>query len=98
MYPSFSPDGSRIAYTVAHDREDWATWVVPVLAGGESQLLLPNAEGLSWIGAGRVLFSEIRKIPRMAVVTSGESRAEQRDVYVPKVANGMAHYSALSPD
>jgi hypothetical protein len=30
MYPSFSPDGSRIAYTVG----GWDTWVVPVLAGG----------------------------------------------------------------
>jgi Tol biopolymer transport system component/tRNA A-37 threonylcarbamoyl transferase component Bud32 len=97
MYPSFSPDGSRIAYTVA-SRDSWDTWVVSVLAGGESQLLLPNTEGLNWIGAGQVLFSEARKIPRMATVTAGESRAQQRDVYVPKAANGMAHYSTLSPD
>src|SRR4029077_18768966 len=35
--PAFSPDGSRIAYTVP-----WDTWAVPVL-GGEPRLWLPNA-------------------------------------------------------
>jgi WD40-like Beta Propeller Repeat len=37
MYPTFSPDGSRIAYTVA----GWDTWIVPVLARGEPRLMLP---------------------------------------------------------
>jgi Tol biopolymer transport system component len=94
MSPSFSPDGSSIAYTVA----GWDTWVVPVLARGEQHLLLPNAEGLNWIGPGQVMFSELRKNPHMAVVTAGESRGQQHDVYAPTAPIGMAHYSALSPD
>ena len=94
MYPSFSPDGSRIAYTVA----GWNTWVVPVLAGGEPRLMLPNAEGLTWIDGPHIMFSEMRKAPHMAVVTSTESRTGQRDVYVPQSPRGMAHYSYLSPD
>jgi len=94
MYPVFSPDGSNIAYTVAR----WDTWIVPVLAGGAPRLMLPNAEGLNWIGGGQLLFSESRKVPSMAVVTGSESRAQQRDVYVPRTPIGMAHYSALSPD
>jgi serine/threonine protein kinase/sugar lactone lactonase YvrE len=94
MYPVFSPDGSSIAYTVG----GWDTWVVPVLAGGPARQLLRNAEGLNWIGGGRLMFSEMRKAPHMAVVTSNESRGEQRDVYVPRNPLGMAHFSALSPD
>jgi hypothetical protein len=34
----------------------------------------------------------------MALVTSSESRTQQRDVYVPSSKMGMAHFSALSPD
>ncbi len=94
MYPSFSPDGSRIAYTVG----GWDTWVVPVLAGGEPRLMLPNAEGLNWIDSQRVMFSEIKKGRHMAVGAAAESRAEYRNVYAPPSENGMAHFSALSPD
>jgi serine/threonine protein kinase len=47
MSPAFSPDGSRIAYTVV--AKIWDTWAVPVL-GGEPRLWLPNASGLGWIG------------------------------------------------
>ena len=32
MAPAFSPDGSRIAYTIT-DSSGWNTWVVPVLGG-----------------------------------------------------------------
>ena len=93
MYPAFSPDGSRLAYTSG----GFDTWVVPVL-NGQPQQLLPNAEGLTWIGKDRVLFSEIKKVPLMAVVTAAEGRTEQRDVYVPASDFGMAHFSYLSPD
>jgi serine/threonine protein kinase len=92
--PVFSPDGSRIAYTVA---PPWDTWVVPVL-GGKAQLMLPNASGLTWVDDRHILFSEIKSGVHMAVMTATESRAEERDVYVPSQEQGMAHHSYLSPD
>ncbi len=92
---AFSPDGSRIAYGTLGG--DWKTWVVPVL-GGQSQLLLSNASGLTWIDPHHIMFSEIKSGWHMAVVTANESRSEQRDVYVPPSETGMAHFSYLSPD
>jgi Tol biopolymer transport system component len=95
MSPVFTPDGSRIAYTVAFP---WDTWMAPVL-GGKPRLMLANASGLRWIGPDRLLFSEIKGSGvHMALVTARESRAEERDVYVPPHERGMAHRSALSPD
>ncbi len=93
--PVFSPDGSRIAYGTSE--HNWQTWVVPVL-GGQPQLLLSNATGLSWIDVHQVMFSEIKTGVHLAVVTATESRSEQRDVYVPPGEDHMAHYSYLSPD
>lgn len=96
MSPVFSPDGSRIAYTVVG--EIWDTWVVPVL-GGEPRLWLPNASGLGWIGKSKLLFSEIKdQKMHMAIVTADESRAGSRDLYVPPHERGMAHRSYPSPD
>jgi serine/threonine protein kinase len=92
---AFSPDGSHIAYSTAG--EDFQVWVVPVL-GGQPQLLLSNASGLTWIDAHHVMFSEIKSGSHLAVVTATESRSEQRDVYVPPRETGMAHFSYLSPD
>jgi len=92
--PVFSPDGSRIAYSVA---PAWDTWVVPVL-GGTTQPMLPNASGLSWVDDRHLLFSEIKSGIHMGVVTATESRTDQRDVYIPAEQEGMAHRSDLSPD
>jgi eukaryotic-like serine/threonine-protein kinase len=95
LAPSFSPDGSRIAYGAM---EPWNTWEVPVL-GGESHLMFPNASSLTWIDGGkRLLFSEIKEGLHMAVVTTDESRGQSRDVYVPVGGRSMAHHSYLSPD
>ncbi|MGO9272298.1 MAG: protein kinase domain-containing protein, partial [Terriglobia bacterium] len=96
MSPVFSPDGSRVAYTVV---PNFDTWVVPVL-GGEPRQMLPNASGLTWIDGQHLMFSEIKGGTglHMAVVTSTESRSEERDVYVPPRERGMAHRSYLSPD
>jgi eukaryotic-like serine/threonine-protein kinase len=92
---SFSPDNSRIAYSMA---EPWDTWEVPVL-GGEPHLMLPNASSLTWIEGGkRLLFSEIKEGLHMAVVTTDDDRANSRDVYVPAGKRSMAHHSYLSPD
>jgi Tol biopolymer transport system component len=100
MGPKFSPDGARITYTVLES--DWNTWVVPVL-GGQPRLLLANAEGLTWIKPGGgppwVLFSEMTgRGQQMGIVTSTESRTQQRTVYMPPEESGMAHRSYLSPD
>jgi Tol biopolymer transport system component len=97
----FSPDGSRIAYTIAKDR-DWDTWTVPVL-GGEPSRLLTNAQGFSWIetGAGRphVLFARWTfKGPQMELYTSTESRSESRRIYLPEDPYGMVHRAYRSPD
>ncbi|HTZ97889.1 MAG TPA: protein kinase [Terriglobales bacterium] len=95
LAPTFSPDGSRIAYGTSE--LNWQTWVVPVL-GGQPQLLLSNATGLSWIDARHVMFSEVKSGVHLAVVTATESRSEQRDVYVPPNQDHMARFSYLSPD
>ncbi len=96
MSPVFSPDGSRIAYTVTAGI--WDTWAVPVL-GGEPRLWLPNASGLVWIDKSKLLFSEIKdQRLHMAIVTADESRAGSRDLYVPPHERGMMHRSYPSPD
>jgi DNA-binding winged helix-turn-helix (wHTH) protein/Tol biopolymer transport system component len=97
MAPSFSPDGSRIAYTTTDRHFNWDTWVVPVL-GGEARRVMPNAAALTWADRRQVLFSEVRPPNEMmAIVTAAESRAEERNVYVP-IGWGMAHRSWASPD
>jgi serine/threonine protein kinase len=97
MSPAFSPDGSRIAYSTANGML-WDTWEVPVL-GGEPRAWLPNASGLVWIGKSKLLFSEIKdRVLHMAIVTAEESRAGEREVYLPPHQRGMAHRSYPSPD
>ena len=102
MSPAFSPDGSRIAYTVqTSSRWLWDSWVVPVL-GGEPRQLLANASGLTWFaadGGPRLMFSELKgKGMLMGIVAANESRADARDVYLPPTEVDMAHRSYLSPD
>ena len=97
MAPVFSPDGSRITYTATDAGFGWNTWIVPVL-GGEPKEALPNAAALTWIDKQHLLFSEIKTGVHMAIVTAEESRAGERDVYVPAYERGMAHRSWLSPD
>ena len=96
MSPVFSPDGSRIAYSVTGGI--WDMWAVPVL-GGEPRLWLPNASGLVWMDKSKLLFSEIKdQRLHMAIVTADESRAGSRDLYVPPHERGMIHRSYPSPD
>jgi eukaryotic-like serine/threonine-protein kinase len=97
MMPAFSPDGTRVVYTVRTRNNSWDTWIVPVL-GGEARLWLPNASGLRWTRPQRLLFSEIKTGIHMALVSATESRTESRDVYIPQSIRGMAHRSYLSPD
>ena len=96
--PAFSPDGSQVAYSVVEpSRTAWDTVSVPA-RGGEPRILMANAEGLTWIGKGQLLFSEIRRGIHMAVVTAKEYRSAARDVYVPEHERAMAHFSSISPD
>jgi serine/threonine protein kinase/Tol biopolymer transport system component len=97
MSPSFSPDGTRIAYTAVDAEFGWSTWTVPVV-GGPPQLTWRNASGLMWTGSGRLLFSEMKKNPHMAIVSAAENGADRRDLYVPAHVQGMAHLSYASPD
>ena len=96
MSPVFSPDGSRLAYTV-NDGASWDTWEVPTVRG-EPRPWLRNASGLTWIGPTDLLFSEIKSGNHMAIVKSSDDRSASRDVYVPPHTSGMAHRSHASPD
>jgi Tol biopolymer transport system component len=93
--PTFSLDGSRIAYGTSG--RTWQTWVVPVL-GGQPQVLLSNATGFHWVDKQHVMFSEIKTGYHLEVVTATEGRSEPRSVYVPPKETHMAHNSFLSPD
>ena len=100
--PTFSADGSRVAYTAVAPNAgglSWDTWTVPV-SGGTPTRLLANAAGLSWIDSRHVLFSEIQpgKTVHMGLVTSTEDRREARQIYLPAHERAMAHLSYLSPD
>ncbi len=93
--PHFSPDGSKIAFSVGLPTE---TWEVPIV-GAPPRLLLPKAAALTYIDGGEhVMFSEIKSGLHMAIVTSDQSRGGERDVYVPAGERSMAHFSYLSPD
>jgi serine/threonine protein kinase len=97
MSPTFSPDGSRIVYTVAAPPGVWDAWIVPVI-GGEPRLWMKNTATLSWLPGRRIMFSEIISGLHMRVVTSTESREDLRPVYTPRHEQGMAHWSHLAPD
>jgi Tol biopolymer transport system component len=94
---SFSPDGSRVAYTV-EGPSDFKTFTVSPM-GGEPSLLLSNAGGLTWLDQRRVLFAEQDgRGAHMGIVTALEDRSEYRKVYFPEHERAMAHYSHPSPD
>ncbi len=97
IWPVFSPDGARIAYTVVGPKFLWDTWVVPVL-GGAPQPWLKNASGLVWTGPQQVMFAEMKQPPHMGIVAADERRIEQRNIYLPTHEHAMAHRSYASPD
>jgi serine/threonine protein kinase len=92
---AFSPDGSKVAYTAVSP--PWETYTVSVL-GGDSQLFLSNAAGLTWLDPGQVLFSRVRSGLHMGIVTETLTNEKVRDLYFPAHERAMAHYSYASPD
>jgi eukaryotic-like serine/threonine-protein kinase len=97
MSPTFSTDGSRIAYTIVDPQFHWDTWVVSTL-GGEPQPLLRNASGLVWTAPQQVLFSEIKMGVHMGIVSAQENRIGAHDIYLPEAEPEMVHRSYMSPD
>ncbi len=95
----FSPDGSRIVYTVNYGQ----AWTVPVL-GGQPTRLMANASSLSWIRPDaaeprRILLAALTgEGIHMGLFTASESRADERTVYMPGDVNGMVHRAYPSPD
>jgi serine/threonine protein kinase len=95
LSPVFSPDGSRIQYSIF---DPWDTWETSVLQS-DPHVFLPNSSSVTWIdGGSRLLYSEIRSGLHMVLVTSDTSRGHSRDVYVPAGERSMVHHSYLSPD
>ena len=98
MSPVFSPDASRIAYTVVtHGDQVWDTWVVPS-GGGQARPWLTGASGLVWFDRQHLLFSEIEHDIHMGVVTADENGGGKRSVYFPAGRRGMVHRSYPSPN
>jgi len=96
--PAFTPDSTRIAYTVVDPHGSaWDTWTVPV-TGGEPAKLLPNASGLTYVGPHEVMFSEFKTGIHLGIVTAKQDRSGYRDVYWPEHERAMAHFSYLSPN
>lgn len=93
---AFSPDGSQLAYT-AIEGKGFSTYTVPVL-GGDPQLFLTNAAGLTWLDEHRILFSQIRTGVHLGLVSGTLARQAVRDIYFPAHERRMAHYSFASPD
>jgi DNA-binding winged helix-turn-helix (wHTH) protein/Tol biopolymer transport system component len=93
---AFSPDGSRVAYTVL-EGQNFVTVTVPVL-GGDSRLYMENAAGLTWLDPNRLLFSKVRSGQHMGIVTGSTAGTDLHELYFPTHERAMAHYSYASPD
>ena len=95
----FTPDESRVAYTLLKLGGSWDTWTVPILGGAPTRFL-PNASGLTWLDDRRVIFSEIMAGTgaHMGIVTANEDRSGEQTLYFPDHDRAMAHYSYPSPD
>ena len=96
MSPKFSPDGARLSYTQVGD---WTSKHGSCLCWAASRVSSWRTRRGSPGSGAAVLFSEMTgRGQQMGIVTSQESRTEQRTVYMPPEESGMAHRSYLSPD
>jgi eukaryotic-like serine/threonine-protein kinase len=97
--PAFTPDSANVLFSeIDLHHGTWDTWMVPTTGQAAPIRLLPNAQGLTYIGPRQVLYSEFKDGMRVGVVTSLDDRSLQRQVYLPSHERGMAHFSYLSPD
>jgi DNA-binding winged helix-turn-helix (wHTH) protein/Tol biopolymer transport system component len=97
--PAFTPDSANVVYTeIDLHQGTWDTWMVPTTGQAAPIRLLPNAQGLTYIGPRQVLYSEFKDGTRVGVVTSLDDRSLERQVYLPSHERGMAHFAYLSPD
>jgi DNA-binding winged helix-turn-helix (wHTH) protein/Tol biopolymer transport system component len=97
--PAFTPDSANVLYSqIDLHQGSWDTWMVPVTGQSAPTRMLPNAQGLTYIGPRQVLYSQFKDGMRLGVVTSLDDRSAQRQVYLPTHERGMAHFSYLSPD
>src|SRR5262249_26473799 len=95
---TFSPDSTRINYTVTDPvRWGWDTVSVSAL-GGEPTTMLQNAAGMSWIDGKSILFSTVTSGLHMGIVTASDTRAGERQLYFPDHERSMAIRSKVSPD
>jgi DNA-binding winged helix-turn-helix (wHTH) protein/Tol biopolymer transport system component len=95
---TFSPDGTRINYTVTDpNRWGWDTVSVSALGGDPSMTYL-NAAGLSWVEQETILFSKVKTGLHMGVATASEDRSDEREIYFPQHERAMALGSHASPD
>ena len=97
--PAFTPDSANVVFSqIDLNRTSWDTWTVPVTGQAVPTKLLPNAQGLTYIGPREVLYSEFGVGMHLGVVTSRDDRSAHRQIYFPSHDRGMAHFSHLSPD
>ncbi len=97
--PAFTPDSANVLYSqIDMLHGSWDTWIVPVTGQAAPVRLLPNAQGLTYIGPRQVLYSEFKEGLHLGVVTSLDDRSAHRQVYLPSHERGMAHFSYLSAD
>ena len=95
--PQFSPDGSRIAYTVVAEDWKWDTWSVSI-TGDEPRLMLRNGNALNWTADGGLIFAQYKEGAHLGIVRSDASGGNQEEIWFPPLPWQMAHQAALTRD
>ena len=96
MMPVFSPDGSRIVYTVITGNLFWDTGRIGSWRRAEVMVAKRERPPVDRFAPSVVLGNRERDSMRLVETTEG--RTDTRIVYVPESIRGMAHRSYLSPD
>lgn len=85
----FSPDDSRVVYTMVMPGLKWDSWQVPVL-GGSPQPFLANASGLNWVDDHHLVYSSIKSGLHIVIVTSDQSQTDTKEICFPASEGGMS--------